>query len=787
MRLRTSLSLLLGVSTMAVSSAAIAQDTSSPAAGTQVNDIVVTATRQDTSLQDTPAAVDVISSAQIKNLNIFDVKEVQNLSPGLELTNNTGRSNVATLRGITFDPDSGSAAAVDLFFNEIPTDAQTAFTAIYDVGQIEVLRGPQGLFRGRTSPAGAILISSQRPDLNDITGYVQATGSNRRAINVQNAFNLPFIADKLALRAALLYDENDLSYVRKLDGTRPSSKTLSGRIGLAYDSGTGFTANLTYQHLNADNRYYVAAFGPGNQPSVLSPQRSGPALTPGDRRAVSEGANRFQNQTDFVTLNAKYDMGGAEAVFNGGYQRTVLDQSADLDIGNSIPNFVQRQSLRTAYRVYNGEVRLQSSGGSRFTWALSGNVTHQLNTVGVTQGQDQFYSLPFVGPLPPSVAYLPINAGVDVGIKSDTYGLAGTLGYELFDGFKVTGGIRHSWFNVDREQNVDITLPSIGLTLPTSTSNSKLRNRAWTGGANINWQVTPDLTLYANYGRSYRPGVFAVGTAVPLDPSLLVTPSEKSDGFEVGAKTYLFDRKVSFNVDAFYQKFNNYISYYPGVTTDANLDGTPDPGQPLPFAGDAISKGVEMQLDVRPTSNFNFGVNASYTIAHWDNATTICNDYNGDGRQDANGDVRVQPGRQVSLCERNDRLSRTPKFSLTANGELRIPLETLTPFIRGLVNYRPGFYYESDDYNYRAYTKVDLFVGVRDGSGHWELSAFAKNLLNQARVLSASQGNAQVGTGTIDPATFLPTGNPGASFDSGYRIGTITPPREFGATLRYSW
>jgi iron complex outermembrane receptor protein len=117
------------------------------------NEIIVTATRQEQTLQDTPMAVDVVTSDTITKLNVFDAKEIQNLSPGLQLTNNDGRSNVATLRGVTFDPDSGSSPAVEIFLNEVPTDAQTVFTAIYDVGQIEVLRGPQGLFRGRTSPA----------------------------------------------------------------------------------------------------------------------------------------------------------------------------------------------------------------------------------------------------------------------------------------------------------------------------------------------------------------------------------------------------------------------------------------------------------------------------------------------------------------------------------------------------------------------------------------------------------------------------------------------------------
>lgn len=109
--------------------------------------------------------VDVATGEQLQKLNLFDFKDVQQLAPGLEITNIDGRSNSATLRGVTFNPDQGTSPTVDVYINEVPVDAQTAFTAIYDVAQIEVLRGTQGAFRGRTAPAGAITLTTRRPSL----------------------------------------------------------------------------------------------------------------------------------------------------------------------------------------------------------------------------------------------------------------------------------------------------------------------------------------------------------------------------------------------------------------------------------------------------------------------------------------------------------------------------------------------------------------------------------------------------------------------------------------------
>lgn len=777
---KTSRALLLSTAIMALAAPALAHAQTGDEQAIDTageNEIVVNATRQSQTLQDTPMAVDVVTGEDVAKLNIFDAKEVQSLAPGLQLTNNDGRSNVATLRGVTFEPDSGSAPAVEIFLNEIPADAQTVFTAIYDIGQIEVLRGPQGLFRGRTSPAGAILLGAQKANVNDFTGYAQASASDRHAVNVQGAANLAIIPGKLGFRAAMLYDQNRVSNVKLLDGTHSSSKTMSARASLAYEDGP-FKADLMYQYLNSDTRPYVAVFGPGNQPALGDPSLSGPALTLGDRTSVTEGAYRFQNRTHFVTLNASYDLGAAQIVYNGGYQNSLLRQSQDQDVGNAVPNYVRPLTLATSYAIWNNELRLESTPGSRLTWSIAGNYTHQKNKVPLTQANDYLFGTPD-SPIPASVFYYPVFVTDQIDILSKTYGLAGTVGYELVDGLKLTAGLRHTWYDVERDEVGNAVSPDGTLPLDNSSVQHK---RAFTGGANLSWEATPDLTLYTSYGHSFRPGVTAVGVTVPLASDLTRTKDETSDGGEIGFKANLLDHKVSLNVAAFYQKFKNYISYRPAIATDSNMDGAADSATaPLPFTGDAMSKGVEMQLSARPTENIDLGINASYADSHYDNATIICNDYNGDGIPDATGDPAVQPGKQVSTCLSNDRLAQIPKFNMNASAEVRMPLGSVTPFLRTLVNYRPGFTSQLDNYHYRAYTKVDLFAGVRDEDGRWELTVYAKNLLNQTRALSVSAGNFQQSTVTLDFSAA------GAAFDSGYRTAVITPPREIGVTTVFHW
>jgi len=198
-------------------------------------------------------------------------------------------------------------------------------------------------------------------------------------------------------------------------------------------------------------------------------------------------------------------------------------------------------------------------------------------------------------------------------------------------------------------------------------------------------------------------------------------------------------------------------------------------GAPVSWPGDAKVKGVEATITGRPTDNWDFAVNAAYSHARFSNAPFPCNDYNGDGQPDANGTPRITGSGNVSYCLRNDRLADVPDFSLTANSELRFNWGDMQPFISGLFTYRPSFYSNTADFRYRSREQLNLFVGLRGPNARWEITAFAKNVLNQKRVTNIGLGNAIIATSA------------GIPFDSGYRLINTTNPREFGGTLSFNF
>jgi len=792
---------------------AFAQDQSSqnPTAEEGGAQIIVTAQRRAEVLQDVPMSVNVTTGEQLEKLAIFDFKDVQQLAAGLELNNNDGRTNVATLRGITHQPDSAASPAVDLYFNEIPVDAQSFYTAIYDIEQLEVLRGPQGIFRGRTSPAGSITLATRKANLDEPEGYVQFTATDRDAINGQGAVSVPLVPGKLALRFSALGDFNRVQQVRNITlDDKSRSTTMSGRLSLAFQPTERFKANLTYQYLWADSTPHIAVVGPGNAPYAWAAglpgldstlggpidvsERSGPPLSLRDRAATSSFAPRFTNETQIVTLDAETELtDNIVWSFNGGYQNSKSMARRSLDFSNAVPNYVhniqQVGDGRQGVETWTVDTRITSSGNKFFDWMFGGFYSHfgggSPDPLVVTVAPQGFFGIGGLGPLPPSfpgLAPTPIDVTVliDNNIR-ESKAVFGSARFNFTDKLHLEAGLRYTGYHNTNTSDLTVCLPTLGFCpLQNFVTASDRKYDALTGGANLIYEFNPDLTGYLAYGRSYRAGVTASGVTVPVSQDLVETDPETSDSFEVGLKASLFDRRLAVNISAFYQKFDGYIDYVPGLLV-RDLTGTTGSEYgaiPTSTNGDAISKGVELQIYGRPTQNWDLGFNASYVDAHYDNAVMPCNtDNDGDGALD------ILPGQEVSLCTRNDRISQVPKFTASLNSEYRFQVGDAQPFIRGLVSYRPGFNSVLDNYSYRDITNVNLYVGVRLPNAGFEITAFAKNVLSQARALRSFYGAGQAGTTDITDPNF----GPGPNFLSGYNLFTITPPREFGLTAKFSW
>ncbi len=805
---------------------AAAAEASADAGTPSVPDIVVTATRDSRSFKDVPLSVDVVSGEKLQKFNLFDAKDISKLAPGLELTNTSGRNNTTTLRGIAFDPDSGTAPSVQVYFNEAPSDAQLVYTALYDLQAIEVLRGPQGLFRGLTSPAGAITIATRKPSFSDTDGYVQGTATDRDGYNLQGGISIP-LSDKFAVRVAGLLDGNRGNGVTNVTrNERSRSRTESGRITLGWRPSSNFTAYATYQFLHADNIQNQQVFGPGAIPATVAPfvvgsapiapgfsvpiaillpsgstVRSGPPAEVSDYLAVSTGQNRFKNTFHYMNLNLDWDLGPVTASVIAAHQFALLDSVRDLDSGNAVVEPIGTSTVRVPNYLTSFEARVRSNNTEGLTYSAGAFYSKRTGTVFDTETNNSYAA---AAPLSAGL-FLPIHTEVSVPVFTETLSFNAGAGYKSGP-FSVEAGVRYT--HIKAIQTTDITASSPGgqvlvpvggganLIFPVAPFTqsivgvppelSQTVGKPITGGATISYQITPELTTYVAYGHSFRLGSTGVATPVGISADLIQTKPEKTDSFEVGLKGSALDRRVSFAISAYYQKIDNYLARFDGIYYNCpdtngvcgaagsapinNATQAPDAAFSFNANGKATIKGVELTLDARPTNDWDIGINAAYNKARYDNARLPCNDFAGTGVPNQTGPAKITGTGNTSYCISNGRLADAPDFSLTASSEIRFPLGKVTPFLSALYTYRPSVFSTKVNFAYQARNLLDLHLGVRSEDRNWEARIFAKNVLNEKKITNISLGNALTGP-----------------YDSGYRTVNVTNPREFGATISHKF
>jgi iron complex outermembrane receptor protein len=740
-------------------------------------------------------AVDAITATDLQKKEIFDIKDISQLAPGLELENNSGRNNTATLRGIAFDPDEGTLPTVDIYFNEIQTDAQTVFTSIYDLEDVEVLRGPQGLLRGSTSPAGSITIKTKTPSLTTFEGYIQASGSDQDAYNLQGALNLPVIEGKLGVRIAGLGDQNDINHVHNVTvGNSSVGHTASGRISVNFAPTDTFRSEFMYQYLRADNVQYQQVIGTGGlfpvaagYPGTPVFASNGPVAGVSDRIAVAPGVTEFRNQTHLLTLSAFLDIGEDTLELNAGYQDTILRQLRGQNVGNAPLTYTSEQYVHTPYDVMSAELRYYSTGREFWNYMVGADVIRQLDPVFVTQPADSFISGAQVSPtffFPFGGHYIqtPVDVSIFIPDQGTHYSVFGSSSFQLTDELELDAGARYQVYRTHQQSDLSVAVSGATVlnNLATISPDNAIRTyHAFTGGANLKYTFTPDQVAYVSYNHSFRPGSAAVGVTAPLSNKLTLSDPETSDAVELGLKSSWFDHRLNVNTDVFYQHFNGYINVV-SVAASSAENGVIDAGPELTYNGDAESEGIETQVDAVITEGWDVGLKASWVNAQYTNALIPCNTFR-------DGAAYVPVGQQVSFCPSNGRIGETPKFHLTVQSEYDYDTGTsYQPFISGLFSYQPGWHSSIENFDYPDLPLLNLYAGVRNQDEGWDFTLFVKNAFDFERIQRIAPSDYQQATSVVQVYNHNAI-VAGAPIDSGYRAVNTTLPREIGVTLRYNF
>jgi iron complex outermembrane receptor protein len=800
---------LAGASMLTLASTATAQTApaAAPAASaggdTQLGEIVVTARRRSESLQEVPQTVNAVTADTLQKLNITQFTDVQNVVPGLSLQNSgNGYQSTASMRGVTFDVNTAAPLpTVAMYINDAPVQTSFLFNSLFDIGQVEVLRGPQGTTRGVSTPSGAITATFHKPDLSEFGGYFDGTLTDQRGRNAQGAINIPIIKDVLAIRAAAVVDETNGGGITSIhNNLRPKLTTSAERFTVSFEPSDVFQGNLMYQHLDRRFLGFDQLAGPG--------QGANPPISPFDRTSPEVGNIDARTHQDMVIANIDSRIFGQHLSYVGSYQHTKthaqnLGTTNAGDIGDitGVPfyNFEDVGDEGTTH-----EIRLASDPapgrfldytvGAFYSWQQNFGTIHAPSPL--TLGA--FGPPGSIDPTQFNPNYVLFNSFYEIPGSQQETSLFASVTLHLPWDTELSGGIRHMWTQTSNNLTIH-TSPGLlglgGVNIPLG-SDAVLLNPSHASdtpniyNVSLSHHFTRDLLGYVNTGTSYRAAFFSPGIQGPLatstDPALAELsnhPAERSRSYEIGVKWTFWDGRARINADAYRQRFSNFTMYVPNVNYALDATGASFTNFAFTQPVDALVKGFELDAALQITREWNVGLQYSYADGKVQGSQVVCNTFNANGTPSFNHQY-------VSFCP-GTTSSRLPYWNATLTSEYDHRInDGVDGFIRGLFNYfpenknrmEPGLTFDS-------YGLLNLYAGVRSHDGAWEVSVFAKNALANDTVIDRSPIQA-----SANSILSLPSPAPQAigylnSFpaNSGYYVTQVTQPREVGINVKYAW
>jgi iron complex outermembrane receptor protein len=494
---------LLHVSVIASSfiSAGTANAQDSGAASSEIlQEITVTATRQEQLLSKVPISISAYTQEQMEVQGVKQVDDLVRFTPGLTLQRTPTGLNTISIRGISSGAGAGTTGVyiddAPIQVRNIGYGAGTAFPAIFDLERVEVLRGPQGTLFGAGSEGGTVRFIQAVPDLQNYSTYARGEVSNTRNGDVTYeggaAFGGPIVDDRLGFRVSGYYrrdggfidgvtgtqtvvDPSGASYGRSLNFTRTGvaredtnwSRTTGFRAALKFllTDSLAITPSVSYQkqHVNdGSGTYWLAASDLGSRDYARPVYTAGnpatnPALTALSSPETEEGDDEFYlpalaitwnfDGIDFIANSAYFDRENHQWLEFSNFYSFFYGVSRFAPPGNKATSV-----YRNAQENFTQEFRLQSSDrDARLNWVVGAFYSRSEQTAQQRIGVNFLANAPVVGtffdpqpgftngaPFGPGVSALENYFGVPIDPNSVMWGADFTTVDKQIAGFAQT-------------------------------------------------------------------------------------------------------------------------------------------------------------------------------------------------------------------------------------------------------------------------------------------------------------------------------------------------------------
>lgn len=371
--------LLAATAFVLIAAPAAAQDTSAAPAGQasadddfqSANDIVVTATRRNETVQEVPVAITAVGADLLQDAGVKDIRGLEQLAPSLQSSTGQSSATGTTLyiRGITTAGDNpGFEPAVGVFIDGVfRARAGIAVSELPELQRVEVLRGPQGTLFGRNTSAGALSIFTAQPEFK-LGGYVEGSYGNYNSYGIKGAITGP-VSEQLALRLDAGYRKRD-GYIHDANSDRSINDVnrFYVRGQALYDSGS-LTFRLIGDYYETDEQCCGAVSvvrGPlytALVQSIATPQGRTGIYTgsPSDRiQAISPGRDYSERVRDYgISGELNADIGDLKLTSITAYRSWRGRRNQDIDFSGI--DRAYRDGYLNEIDDFTQEVRLQGS------------------------------------------------------------------------------------------------------------------------------------------------------------------------------------------------------------------------------------------------------------------------------------------------------------------------------------------------------------------------------------------------------------------------------------------
>ena len=713
----------------------------------QLQEIVVTAQKRESTIQKTPISMTAITGQELQDRGITDISSIVQSVPGVSMKSSGPGQTELEIRGLT--SSGGNSATVGFYLDDIPLTAPAATVNgkvvidpnLYDLNRVEVLRGPQGTLYGSGSLGGTIKLIPNAPDPRAfdasgefIEGHTDGGDTLNSGINAM--VNLP-LTDSAALRIVGSQEHLsgwiDRKVIAEPDFPQPLNATTRGNVAEAPVAANYHDVNdevMTSARVsllwNATDRLSIA-------PSFMYQRLTQDGLSlidsqPGTNTQYQpfNSPEPFEDRIDIGALNLKYHFDVADLTSTSSYwtrdENYRQDGSEQLAFAlGGVPYYTFQGGLGQTSptpreddrsKQYSEEIRLTSAGNTDFKW-LAGYFYQDFEA-----DANVFIDAPFTA-LPPPLNITDLFTQFQP-TKILQQSFFGEASYTFLQQFTLTGGLRRYHYTGTVNTAVSGAFSSSG-DASYNTYSTRESDSGFTPKLNLSYQVDPDLLLYTTVSQGFRPGggnspvptsgplgtqCLANLNAIGLSSAPLGFKPDKVWSYELGEKFRDSEGRVTVNSAVYFENWQHIQQNIP-LPCDFPFTGN---------AGDAHVYGTEIEVSAIVAPGLVASVNGSWLHAEYT--------------------ASVVAGTTI-----DDRVQDVPE--ITASGSLvyRHPINDSLGFIARVENNYVGSRIDvTAQANYLPpYDLTNLRVGIE--ADHWKAELFVNNVTNRVALLSNIPSN----------------------------------------------